>query len=263
MDNILLPNQIDISKITYGNVKVLGSGGKSIYVSYTGAPMIVQTPEMRSPFGLSKWDKTEKGSDGVEKDSFKYDLLLGFDGKESRENLNTFFNTMKELDTKFVTDGMENSMNWLGKKINSNLVIDELYTPQIRHSRDKSTGEINDKYAPTFKVTIPYREGKFQCSAYGPDKNEMDLSTANLQGAKVTAIIQCVGIWVVGKKYGCSWKVLQMKVNPKSNIPKFAFREIDNDKAADEEHENEEEEVIVQTSDDEEEDDLEKKSSNK
>lgn len=255
MDNILLPNNIDLSKVTYGAVKNLASGGKSIYISHNGNPFMVQTPEMRSPFGLSKWDRTEKGSDGVEKNSYKYDLLLGFDGRDTREVLNTFYTKIQELDNKLIDDGMENSMNWLGKKMNSREVTEELYTPMIRHSRDKNTGEINDKYPPTFKITVPYRDGKFQCDVYGPDNNEIDLSAINLQGARVIAIIQCVGIWVVGKKFGCSWKVLQMKVTPRSNIPKFAFKEIANDKAHDEEDEEDEEEVegeeVINSSDDE------------
>jgi hypothetical protein len=226
MDTIVMPNQIDLGKIKYGAVKTLPSGGKSIYVSNNGSPFIVQTPEMRSPFGLSKWDKKEKDANGVEKDSFKYDLLLGFDGKDTRDILATFYTKMSELDDKLISDGMEHSMNWLGKKMNSKEVVEELYTPHIRHSRDKNTGETNDKYPPTIKVSVPFRNGRFECDAYGPDKNEIkDLSAINLQGARITSIIQCVGIWVVGKKFGCTWKVIQMKINPKSNIPKFAFRE--------------------------------------
>lgn len=263
MDNILLPNNIDLSKVTYGAVKTLASGGKSIYISHNGNPFMVQTPEMRSPFGLSKWDRTEKGLDGVEKNSFKYDLLLGFDGRDTREPLNTFYTKIEELDNKLIDDGMENSMNWLGKKMTSREVTEELYTPMIRHSRDKNTGEINDKYPPTFKLTVPYRDGKFQCDVYGPSNNEIDLSTVNLQGAKVIAIIQCVGIWVVGKKFGCSWKVLQMKITPKSSIPKFAFKEIANDKADDEEEEDNEEEVVAEEVIDSSDDELEAKGGKK
>jgi hypothetical protein len=229
MDTILIPTQIDLASIKYGAVKTNPIGGKSIYVSHNNSTMLIQTPEMRSPFGLSKWDKKEKGADGVEKDSFKYDLLLGFDGMETREMLNTFYKKMSAFDTKLIADGMENSMNWLGKKMTSTEVVEELYTPLVRQSRDKNTGEVNNKYPANFKVSVPYRDGKFQCTAYGPDKKEVDLATVNLQGARITAIIQCVGIWVVGKKFGCSWKVVQMMINPKSNIPKFAFREIEKD----------------------------------
>jgi hypothetical protein len=267
MEQILLPSQIDLTKVKYGAVKVLPSGGKSIYLSHDNAPIMIQTPEMRSPFGLSKWDKAgEKGADGVEKENFKYDLLLGFDGKETRENLSTFFDKMVGFDDKLITDGMDNSMNWLGKKISSREVIEELYTPIVRYSRDKNTNEINNKYPPTFKVTVPFRNGKFDCSIYGPDKSELDLSTVNLQGARIVAIIQCVGIWVVNKKYGCSWKVLQMKVLPRSTIPKFAIREVENDKVPDEETENEEEveeAEVIASSDGEDELDAKPKSGKK
>lgn len=241
MDSILIPSQIELDNIKYGAVKSNVVGGKSIYLSHNGTPLIVQTPEMRCPFGLSKWDNKKDGSE--EKESFKYDLLLGFDGMDTREILSTFFKKIEGLDKKLKVDGMENSMSWLGKKITSDLVIDELYTPMIRHSRDKNSGEINDKYPPTFKVTVPFRDSKFQCDVYDQNNNEVDLSTLNLQGARCMVIMQCTGIWVVGKKYGCSWKVLQMKVSPRSNIPKNAFRQIE-DKIPDEEE-------IVKDSDDE------------
>jgi hypothetical protein len=242
MENILLPDQINPKELSFGAVKALGNGGKSISVSHNNHPFIIQTPEMRCPFGMSRWDKTEKDANGTEKPYYKYDLAIGFDGKETREVLNMFFNKMVDLDSKMIDAGMENSMNWLGKKISSREVTEELYTPMIRYSRDKNTGEINTKYAPTFKVQIPFKDGKFTCEAYGGNNSEVDLSTMNLQGSRVISIIQCVGIWVVGKKYGCSWKVLQMKIMPKSNIPKFAFRQIEGDKVADDE---------VVTSDDE------------
>lgn len=229
MENILLPDQIQLSDVQFGAVKTLGNGGKSIYVSHKNQPFIIQTPEMRSPFGLSRWDKTERDASGTEKAYYKYDLSIGFDGKENREILKTFFDKMVEFDSMLIDAGMENSMNWLGKKITSREVTQELYTPMIRYSRDKKTGDINTKYAPTFKIQVPFKDSKFQCEVYDANNNEVDLNCLNLQGARIMAIIQCVGIWVVGKKYGCSWKVLQMKAMPKSNIPKFAFRQIEED----------------------------------
>jgi hypothetical protein len=241
MDSILTPAEIDLSAIKYGAVKTNNVGGKSIYISINGAPLIVQTPEMRCPFGLSKWDNKKDG--GEEKETFKYDLLLGFDGMDKRDILSNLFKKIDGMDKKLKADGMDNSMNWLGKKITSDLVIDELYTPMIRHSRDKNTGEVTDKYPPTFKVTVPFRDGKFQCEAYDQNNAEVDLIGMNLQGARCMVIMQCTGIWVVGKKYGCSWKVLQMKVAPRSNIPKNAFRKIE-DKLP-------EEEEVVKDSDDE------------
>jgi hypothetical protein len=271
MESVILPKNVSIENIKFGAVKTQPNGGKSIYISHNNSPLIIQTPEMRCPFGLSKWDKTEKGSDGIEKDSFKYDLLLGFDGKDTRENIQIFYDKLEAFDKMLITAGVSNSMNWLGKKITSEEVIGELFTPMIRHSRDKNTGEINDKYAPTFKVTIPYRDGKFQCDVFNKDRSEVDLTSVNLAGARVTAIIQCVGIWVVGKKYGCSFKVLQMMITLRTNLPKFAFLKVEDEKhdpESDEEHhvvkKNIKKEEIIDSDEDEkdekeEEDELENK----
>lgn len=276
MDSIVIPSQIQLDKVKYSDVKKTG-GKDSIYLMHNGAQFIVQTPFMRCPFNYSKWDNSKDGDKSAPaKEIYKYDLLLSFDGKDKetevdetgkpKENhVNTFYEKIDALDEKIISDGLENSLMWIGKKITSKAAIQELYKPMIKFSIDKKTGEPNTKYAPNFKVTLPLKNGKFDLQAYGPNKNEIDLSTINLQGAKISAIIQCTGIWVVNKNFGCSWKVLQMKVMPKSNIPKYAFRELPDEKVEDEDEEDEEEGATANEGNilDDSDDELEKGSSKK
>ena len=132
--------EIDLANIKYSDV-TNNVDEKWIYLSYNDKPIIVQTPEMRCPFGLSKWDN--KKYDGQDKES--YNLLLAFDCMDKNEILLTFFKKIDDMDKKLKTDGME---NWLGRKIKSELVIDELYNPMIRYSREESVGEINDDFPP-------------------------------------------------------------------------------------------------------------------
>jgi hypothetical protein len=239
----LIPSQIQLDKIKYSDVKKTG-GKDSIYLTHNGSPFIIQTPIMRCPFNYSKWDNSKENDKGAPaKEVYKYDLLMSFDGKdkepeEGKENhVRIFHDKMDGLDKKIAADGLENSLAWIGKKINSMAAIEELYKPMIKYSIDKNTGEPNTKYAPNIKVTLPVKNGKIAVDAYGPDKKEVDLSTINLQGARVTALIQCTGIWVVNKNFGCSWKVLQMKVYPKSNIPKYAIRELPDENVPEDEEE--------------------------
>jgi hypothetical protein len=150
---------------------------------------------------------------------------------------------MSALDKKLVHDGVDNSMTWLKKKITSADVVEALYTPIVKYAKDKTTGEITDKYPPSMKLKLPFNNGVFQCEVYDTKRKQVNLKelidNGSLKGAKVTAIIQCSGIWVAGGKYGCSWKVLQMRVSPPQTIKGYAFKEIEDDKADDSDIEDE------------------------
>jgi len=228
MENIILPSEFNPKKITFAAPRNLGNnGGKVIYVSYGGKPLIFQTPEMSVPFGMNKWEND------------KYTLDLSFKGKETRDNLQAFFDGLVELDKTLVKAGLDNSQTWFKKKYTSLDVVEALYTPTVKYAKDKATGDITDKYPPTFKLNLPFRDGAFGCEVYDKSKNLVDLQTMETKGARVSAIIRCTGIWIAGGKYGCSFKVLQMRVVPPTTFKGYAFKEVE-DKIDDdiEEHED-------------------------
>jgi hypothetical protein len=115
---------------------------------------------------------------------------------------------------------------WLKKQYKSVDVVEALYTPMVKHAKD-------DKYPPTFKLSLPHNGSQFTCDVYDGNRNLVDIANLETKGARVSAIIQCVGIWIAGSKYGCSWKVLQMKITPPSSIKGYAFKEL-NEKVEDE-----------------------------
>lgn len=226
MDSILLPSNFDVKNVQYGTPKTNDNGGKSIYLSLKRSPIVLQTPEMYAPFGMTKWDNDS----GLT----KYTLDLSFKGMDKRDTLKTFFDRMLELDDKLIDDGTTNSFEWLKKKGASREVVRHLYTKLVKFPVDKTTGEISDKYPPTFKLSLPFKEGAFQCEVYDAERKRVDLNATETKGARVTAIIQCLGVWVAAGKFGCTWKVLQMKVVPPQSIRGYAFKELVNDNVEEE-----------------------------
>jgi hypothetical protein len=223
MDSIMLPAALDVKNVQFGTPRTNDNGGKSIYLSFNKAPIVLQTPEMYAPFGMSKYDN-DNGS--------KYSIDLSFKGMESRKNLETFYEKMNELDEKLIDEGVTNSFDWLKKKGASRDVVKALYTKLVRHPIDKETGDISTKYPPTFKLSLPQQDGVFKCDVYDGERNVIDLNTVETKGAKITAIIQCLGVWVAAGKFGCTWKVIQMKVVPPASIRGYAFKEVANDAIA-------------------------------
>ena len=219
---ITLPAQLDVSKITYGTPKNLDNGGKIIPVYLKGQPMIVQIPAMIAPYGISKWDN--------DKGVVKVHLEVSFGDYHNNPTLKTIYDKMTELDNKFVADALENSIAWLKTKYTKLDVVQVLYTRMVKFSKDKETGEISDKYPPTMKLQIPYKDGKYACEVYDQKCQRVNLEDVDTKRASVTAIVQCTGLWVAGMKFGITWKVIQMKVCPNNTkITGYSFIEDSDD----------------------------------
>lgn len=212
---ILLPSQVDVQKITYGQPKNLDNGGKIVPIYHDGSPFIIQVPDMTAPYGLSKWDNDRGGT--------KTDIQLSF-GKPDEPERAAFLGKATELDNKFLADALENTIAWFKNKYTSLDVVRALYTPMVKLAKDKNTGEVTDAYPPTFKMQVPQRDGNYTCEVYDSKKQRVALDSLDLKGASVTAIVQCSGLWVAGGKFGVTWRVVQMKANPKNTkITGYSF----------------------------------------
>jgi hypothetical protein len=212
--NIILPEDFNIKNVSFSDVRKLDKG-LSVYVSYKGAPLIIQTPPMTAPFGVSAWDNDPNHS-----------INLSFNGKLNSPSLAALEDSLKALDELVIDTALKNQETWF--KSNSKPYVrptlEALYTSNIRQP--------NPAYEGTIKVKLPLVDGKYTCDVYDENKNLADLANMNAKGAKVTAILQCVSVWFVGAKFGLTWRALQMKVVPTMKTIRgqgYAFRETTED----------------------------------
>jgi hypothetical protein len=224
--NITMCKNIDLAKVTYSAPKLMDSGAKSIFIAYDGAPLIVQTPRLACPFGIKKWSNDPKNADKVD----KINLELSFKGAGEKAAIAKALEVFQALDAKLLEDALDNSMAWFKRKYTSTDVVEALYTPLVRYAKDKETGARTDKYPPTMRVTLPHVNGRVTCEVYNAAQEPIpDICAIETKGAHARAIIQCTGVWVAGGKFGCSWKVVQLCVEPTTGISGFAFLEDDNE----------------------------------
>ena len=229
MDQIIIPSAFDISKIALGSIKTLDNGGKNVYISYADKPLYLQTPEMVAPFGLSKFEN----NDGV----CKYSIDMSFKDQEKRKSVQKFFENMTQFNDLIINNAMENSMMWFKKKYTTTDVVSALFTPLIRFPKTE-TGEINTKFAPTFRVSVPTKENNFACDVYNNAGELINLKDIDVKGSHVTAIIKCMGVWLAGGKFGVTWKVFQLRIVQPNGIKGFAFQDIEDDKLVDDDEDN-------------------------
>ena len=95
------PKNLETELIGYSDKpSVLDSGAKYVWVGYKKKNMVVQTPYMEVPFGISKYDKG---------DYPKYSLELSFQGMEDNKDIKCLYDKLSEIDNKLVDDGVKNS----------------------------------------------------------------------------------------------------------------------------------------------------------
>lgn len=220
----LKPSEVDLSKMTYSPVKSLPSGAKLIYLNHDSSQLFVQTPEMNIPF--------DSGTYYAENDnSGKFAIKVSMDNMANNPQMKEFHDMLAQLDEKIMNDGIENSFAWFKKKNPNADVIRELYTPMVKVSVDRETGEPNGKWAPSMQFKIVRRDGKVLCDCYNSDKKEIqtsgeeavDLETMFKKGSKVKMILKCNGLWVASGKFGCTWKAEQIRINTPVGISGYAF----------------------------------------
>eukprot|EP00798_Chlamydomonas_sp_ICE-L_P009395 gene9395-biopygen9327 len=119
---------------------------------------------------------------------------------------------MERVSEHVIDNALENSNAWFKKKYPSRDVVADMFTPSIRYSKDKDTGELSTMYPPNFKLNLPSR-WPFRFPVYGGDREPLDLneilrSPKRGKGARVSAIIHLQSIWSVGlnKSFGVTWK---------------------------------------------------------
>lgn len=202
----------DASKITFdAPPKVLSNNAKLVFLKYGGKPLEVQTPPMKAPFGAD----TRPMENGE-----KTTLAGSFENHDSRPPLHALFDMMNSMDNKIVSAAMENqSAWWHPKKFFNEEVARAIYTPIVRYGKDKESGEVSMRYAPTMRMALKRNEGKWAFDVVDSDMNDISDKFKELvdagctRGAMFQAVIRATGIWISGSGFGVSWKVVSLRMN--------------------------------------------------
>lgn len=192
----VLISAFDANKLNFGKNPVkLSSGGKIVNVEYgTSRRLTIQTPAVSIPFGLSKPFQGDENA--------KWSVDLSFRGYETTPAIAAFLQKMRELDAAILKAATENSKEWLGKQMPSDIVI-EFYKPLVKEPKDP-------KYAPTMGAKIPPGQAHF----FDIDRKPAEM-TAIQKGCKVKFILEANCVWFMNRNFGVGWKVKQALVTEK------------------------------------------------
>lgn len=250
----ILAKNLDVSKIRYGPLKK-SAVSKSVYVNYGGEKLAIQFPVMHVPYGIS--DSSDLNKD--KKDTTKmpnYTMNVSFKGKEENKAIKNLFDKLQEIEEKIKADVFANRVTWLNDRYDDmEAVVSRLFSSNLQFDKDKETKKVLNRYPPTFRVKVPSastvdEDGVvntvFKFDASDMENNELNFVDilSKLKGAKCQLIVQLMGLWFAGGKYGCTWKVMSGRFQVAQGV-KYTYVEDSDDDAPTKEVDEEDEDEIT------------------
>jgi hypothetical protein len=202
------------SQITTKGPRLNDRGGKQIPVisTETNRALQLSTP-MMTQWGIGDFVDKETGeSDG------KYSMSLNFPNPEySSAATDDLLAKFKAFEEQILNDAVANSEVWWGEKM-SREVVKHTFFPFLKYPKNKDTKKTDYTKPPSIRVKVPYYNGKWDVELYDtasrkifPDESKPELTPIDFvpKSSRVACVIKCTGIWIGGKGWGLTWKLVQ------------------------------------------------------
>lgn len=224
---VYYPNEIDLSKISYSELKQMGNGpARTCYINYNGGKLAIETPWLGSSFGIRQPPPEYRDEGAPPKYTIDFNLR-GYRGEDPK--VKELHDLLTKLQDKILNDSCAYSMDWHKKQKMSTDVAEALFTPIVKFAKDKNTGEPTDMYPPTIKAKAQCWEGEWKFQAMRKETGEIvegDLSEHVCGRINGRAIIECSSLWFAGGKFGTTWnlKMIEYESSSQAVPTNYAFR---------------------------------------
>lgn len=215
---VLSVNDWDPSATKYMTPKINERGGKSINLisNQTKRGLHISTPLLMT-WGISDFVDEKGESDG------KFSISLCFPNEEYKNaSTDEFLQKLKCFENQILDDAVKNAELWWGEEM-SREVAKHTFFPFIKYSKNKDTKKIDHSKPPSIRAKVPFYNSKWGVEIYDiksnmifPCENE-HLTPVDFipKMSQVACVLQCGGIWIGGKGWGLTWKLIQCVVKPR------------------------------------------------
>jgi len=215
---VLSVQEWDTSAVKYMAPKTNEKGGKSINLisKQTNRTLHFSTPLMMT-WGVSDFVDEKTGeSDG------KFSISLNFPNEEYRNpTTDLFLKKIKDFENQILDDAVKNSELWWGEEM-SREVCKHTFFPFLKYSKNKETKKVDLSKPPSIRAKVPYYNGKWGTEIYNTKQSLLfPCENANVtpldfipKFSNVACVLQCGGLWIGGKGWGLTWKMIQCIVKP-------------------------------------------------
>ncbi len=201
--------------------KVNDKGGKSISLISTQSnrSLHISTP-LLTTWGISDFVDPQTGvSDG------KYQISFTFPNDSyATKTTEEFLAKMQQFEQTILEEAVKNSEAWWGESLDMG-ILKHTFFPILKYPKIKGTKKIDITKKPNLNAKVPFyeNENKWNVEIYDtkgellfPNANE-ELTPAHFvpKLSNAAGVLQCGGIWIGGKGWGVTWKLVQAVVKPK------------------------------------------------
>lgn len=206
------------SAIKYMPPKVNDKGGKAINVisKQTSRSLHLSTPLMMT-WGIADFIDEKGESDG------KFSISLNFPNDEYKTAATTaFLDKLKAFENQVLDDAVANSELWWGEQMSREL-CKHTFFPFLKYAKNKDTKKIDYTKPPSIRAKVPCYNDKWAVELYDTNSNLIFPSEDPTQTppdfvpklSNIACVLQCGGIWIGGKGWGLTWKMVQGVVKPR------------------------------------------------
>ena len=222
MPSVVTSTDFSVNNVVFGKHKVNINMGFDIEIklSSTNEEVLIQTPKMRAPFGIST-DKTNPN---------KKFLNISFQNIENNNSIKKFRECIEDTNNA-VIDYVQKNSKALFKSELSREVIKAYFTNSIKESSKP------DQYADTFRFKLLFikpnpdknlPDGKF-LTTFWNHKGEEQKAAYLDKGDHITTLLKPQSIWVGNKQFGILWVCTQVRVQKQVKVNGYAFKKTEED----------------------------------
>lgn len=198
---ILHVDEFDINTLTFSDVQFNAKGRQFVAINVNGRPLRLQTPTLRSPFGLKRFP-SNSGRDDLS-------IQFSFDNMEADEATKKMLQVLTSIESKILETAVEKKASWFpDNNLSGDSAIKAAFRSTLRPPKDP-------RFSPLWKVKLNAANE----NAKGPKETQIFLKDDQvsmeelLPHAKVTSIVELRGLWFLPSAYGISWSMLQAKID--------------------------------------------------
>jgi hypothetical protein len=216
---IISQSNLDVSKISFSDIRLNKAGGKSIQIKFNNVPLQIKLDKTTYFQGVKVTD-TPNGT--------AYSMKLGLRGCDPNAkeragadvgSIGTLYNFLLDLQEKVIQEGVKNSKKWFGKDRSESLVRETMKL-FLAPSVELINGDwvSSGKYPPALKMKVPVYDGKVAMDVVDSMGKPVEVDTENLKTVfppRVDAsIVVAPSIYVTGTGFGVTWRVSFARVSP-------------------------------------------------
>lgn len=198
--------------------KINDKGLKSITIisRQTNRSLHISTPLMMT-WGVTDFIDEKGESDG------KFSISLNFPNEEYKNpSTDLFLQKLKDFENQMIDDAVTNSEIWWGEQIPRE-VTKHTFFPLLKYSKNRDTKKIDPSKPPSIRAKVPFYNSKWGIEIYNTESVKIfpceseHLTPVDFipKFSNVACVLNCNGIWIGGKGWGLSWKLVQCVVKPR------------------------------------------------